>query len=98
MMQQYDGFTPGERVFGRTPKMHIGAADSPIFCDFTNPNDSPVTKTHQLLAKLREIRKASLRIDYRGKVNGALNQRVRDMRIEGFFVTATCLFLSKWRK
>ena len=28
---QYDGFTPGERVSGRTPRVPIGAAGKPIF-------------------------------------------------------------------
>ena len=30
-VQQYDGFTPGHRVFGRTPKLPIGAAGNPNF-------------------------------------------------------------------
>ena len=30
-VQQYDGFTPGQRLFGRTPKLPIGAAGSPNF-------------------------------------------------------------------
>ena len=34
---QYDGFTPGKRVFGRTPKLPIGAVGNPDFTDFANP-------------------------------------------------------------
>ena len=38
---KYDGFTPRRRVFGRTPKMPLGAAGNPIFCDFTNQDRPP---------------------------------------------------------
>ena len=57
---QYDGFTPGQRDFGRSPKLQIGAADGPHFRDFTNLNVSFLTQTHGAIAKFREIRKTSL--------------------------------------
>ena len=52
-VQKYGRYTPDRRVFGRAPKLPIEATDSPHFKDFTNPNDSPVTQTHDALAKLR---------------------------------------------
>ena len=44
-VRQYGGFTPGQRVFGRTPKLPIGTIDNPFFWDFTNPADAPTTET-----------------------------------------------------
>ena len=35
--QQYGGFTPGQRVTGRTPKLPIGAVGNPNFADSMNP-------------------------------------------------------------
>ena len=61
-VQQYDGFTPGRRVFGRAPKLPVGAVGSPHFSYFTNLNDSTVTETNGAMAKLREIQNASLEI------------------------------------
>ena len=43
-VQQYDGFTPGQRVFGRTPKLPIGTAGNPNFSDFMKPVTAPTTK------------------------------------------------------
>ena len=40
-LQQYDGFAPGRRVFGRTPKMPIGAVGRPIFLRFYEPQGFP---------------------------------------------------------
>ena len=42
-VHRYDGFTPGQRVFGRAPKMPIGTVGNPNFSDFTNRNDCPST-------------------------------------------------------
>ena len=43
-VQQYGGFTPGGRVFGRTPKLPIEAAGNPFFEDFMNPAAAPAKK------------------------------------------------------
>ena len=81
-VQRYDCFTPGQRVFGRTHKLPIGTARNPNYSDFTHTKDDPVTQTHQVLAKLIELREASLESDFDGKFNIALNHRVRDMGSE----------------
>ena len=60
---KYDGFTPGRRVFGRSPKLPIGAAGGPHFRDFTTLSDSPLTQTRVALVQFREIQKASLEQD-----------------------------------
>ena len=78
-VQQYDGFTPGRRVFGRTPKMPIEAACNPNFRDFADRKDPPSTKTHQAFAMLWGIRNASLEIDFQGKSNLSLHRRVLNM-------------------
>ena len=51
---QYDGFEQRQRIFGRTPKILIGAVGNPNFSDSMHPDESPVAKTHRVLAKLRE--------------------------------------------
>ena len=84
--QQYDGFTPGQRVPGRTPKMPIGVTGDPSPCDFMNPADTPVAPTHQVRVELREMQQASLKIGFGGKFNMTLNQRVREMESEEFFL------------
>ena len=43
-VQQYGGFTPGQRAFGRAPKLPIGTAGNPNFSDFMKPVTSPTTK------------------------------------------------------
>ena len=59
-VRQYDGFTPGQRVFGRTPKLPIGTVSNPNFTDFTNPIAAPTTKSLSLVNTIFHIRKASL--------------------------------------
>ena len=63
-VQQYDGFTPGQRVFDRTPKLPIGAIGNPFCEDFTNPVDAPTAKTQNLTSAIYEIRQASLKADF----------------------------------
>ena len=58
--QQYGGFTPGRRVFGRTPQMQIGAGGCLDIRDFAAPDESQAAQTHQVIAKLRGPEKASL--------------------------------------
>ena len=64
-VHQYGGFTPGRRVFGRTPKLAIGAGDNPFFGDFINPLEEPTAKTHNLISIIFKIREASLKADFR---------------------------------
>ena len=45
-VRKFGGFTPGPIVFGRTPKLPIGAVGAPHFSGATNPADSKVTTTH----------------------------------------------------
>ena len=45
-VQQYDGFAPGHRVSGRTPKMPIGTVGNPLYIGFANSGNSPVTHTN----------------------------------------------------
>ena len=52
-VRQYEGFTPGVGVSGRTPEMPIGTVGDPFYNYFRNPANSPVTQTHQVIAKLR---------------------------------------------
>ena len=84
-VQQYDGFTPGQRVFGRTPKLPIGSIDNPFFGDFTNPAEAPATKTQNLTSAIYEIRQASLKADFQNKLNTALIRRVRNTKNADFF-------------
>ena len=53
-VRQFGGFKQGRRVFGRPPKMPIGAIDNPCLGDFTNPSDAPATKVHRLLSAIRK--------------------------------------------
>ena len=64
--------------------MPIGAVANPFCNDFTNPEDSPAPKTHQVLPKLREIQKAALEIDFNGRFIRTLNRRIQYMGIEEF--------------
>ena len=84
-VRQYDGFTPGRRVSGRTPKMQGCTIDNPFRNDVMNPTDSPFTQTHQAIAHVMDIQKASLEIDFNGKFEGTLNHLVQDLRIRQFF-------------
>ena len=57
-LQQFGCYTPGKRVYGRTPEMPIATVDNTFYNDFMNPKDSPFAQTHQAIAKLREIQNA----------------------------------------
>lgn len=46
-VQRYDGLTPGQRVFGRSPRMPSGAVGDPNFADFTNHVMAPETQTRE---------------------------------------------------
>ena len=64
--------------------MPLADVDNPFYSDFIGPVDSPVAPTHKVITKMREIRKASLAIDFNGKRRVTLNQRVRDHGSENF--------------
>ena len=97
-VQQFGGFAPGKRVPGRTPKMPIGEIGNPLFGDFTNPPEAPVTKTHGLLSAIRKIRHASLNADFSNKMNMALTRMVRSNKSDGFFLEETVFFMSANRQ
>ena len=54
---QYAGITPGQRVFGGSPKLPIGAVDNPTFKDCVATNETPVVQTHRALVNFRGVRK-----------------------------------------
>ena len=76
-VRQFGGFAPGRRVFGRTPKMPIGAAGNPHFDDFMNQKEAPAAKTHHLLGAIQKIRHASLNGDFVNKFNLSFRKRDR---------------------
>ena len=84
--------TPGRRVFGRTPKMPIGAVSNPNFADFTKPKEAGTTKTHHLLVVIRQIRQASLAADFNGELKLRSNRRFRQLRNGGDFLGAIRVF------
>ena len=77
---------PERRVFGRYPKLPIGAVGTPNFRDVINQNDFQATQTHQVLAKLRELQKAALESDIHVGVQLSLNKRVRGAKSAGRFL------------
>ena len=84
-VRQFDGFAPGRRVFGRKPKMAIGAVSNPHFEDFTHPVVEPATKTHHLSAIIRQVRKASRNADFSGRLNLTSNKRIRGSKMKNSF-------------
>ena len=97
-VRQFSGFAPGKRVFGRTPKMPIGANGNPHFGDFTNPGDSPTSETQWLIGVIHKIRQASTDADFINKLNTALNRRARGAKSEEFFLGGTVFFPAANRK
>ena len=74
----------------------LNGTDCNPFCnDFTHPGNSPVTQTHQVLSKLREIEKASSESEFNGKFNRPLNQKVRDMESVQFFLGEMRTFINE---
>ena len=92
---RYDGFTPGRRVVWRAQKLPIGAAGGPHFRDFTTPNDTPVTKTRDVLAKLREIQMDSLGSDVQEKFNLSLRSCFRELK-GGSFYSKLFIYIKEW--
>ena len=97
-VQQFDGFTTGQRVFGGTPKMPIGTAGSPNFEDFTNPKEAQTPKTRHLLGIIRQIRQASQTADFNGKLNLRLNRRFTQSGNGESFLAQAAFFLAPNRK
>ena len=90
-VRQFEGFAPGRRVFGRTPKMPIWDIDNPFFEYFTSPVEEPKTKVHGLLSVIRKIRQASLNADFINKLSAALTRTVRS-KSGGFFYAKRFLY------
>ena len=90
---QCDGFTPGRRVFGRTPKMPIGAAGNPFYNESMNPADSLVARARRVLAELREIQKDSQESDFNGKPNLSLRHQVWGLKSEQVFLGKAVTFI-----
>ena len=97
-VQQYGGFTPWERVFGRAPKLPIGAVGNPFFEDFMNSSDAPTTKTHNLISALFKIRQEPISADFQSKVDTALFRMVRNAKAEECFFSGNGFFIASNRK
>ena len=76
-MRQFDGFAPGQRVFGGDTKMPIGAVGNPNYGDFANPKEAAAAKTHHLSGIINRIRKESPTAYFSGELNLNLNKRLR---------------------
>ena len=79
-VRQYDGFTPGRRVFGRTPEVPIGAVGNPFFEYLMNPAAAPTAKTQNLISTLFKLRQASLNADFQSKMDTTPIRRVRNAK------------------
>ena len=64
--QQYEGFTPRQRVSGARRKDRFGRSGVQVFCDFTNQTEAPETQTHLVILQMRWIQKASIESDFQG--------------------------------
>ena len=97
-VQQYDGFTPGKRVFWRGPKLPIGAVGNPFFEYFMNPADAPTAETQNLISMIFEIRQAPLTSDFRNKLDAAFIRRVGNAKKRGYLIGKTVFFRGANRK
>ena len=75
----------GIEFSGGRQNYRLGAVGNPHFRDFTNRNDFPVAKPSASLAKLREIQRASIESDFRGKSNSSLNRRAETWKAKILF-------------
>lgn len=75
---QNGGFTTGQIIFGRSPKLQIGTVDNPDIKDFIYKNDTLLYK-QGALENSGTFKKASLQRDFRRNLNISLNSSVRDM-------------------
>ena len=97
-VQQFGGFAPGQRVFGRTPKKPIAAVGNPHFDDFANPKEARAEETHHSLGAMREIRQASINGDFVNKLNLRLHKRVREAKMENSFYDRRFSFYRQIRR
>ena len=84
-------FTPGARVFGRAPKLPIGAIASPHFKDFTNPNASPLYAYTRCFSEIGPaVQQDSLEIG--PKENLALRSSSQELETGEFLLCQTGYF------
>merc|ERR1712112_176904 len=91
-VQLYDGFTPGKRVFGRTPKLPIGTVGNPNFPDFMKPVTAPTTKTLSLLNTIFKYEKHLWKRILTEKMQLRLERRIRNFKTEEFCLCQTVFF------
>jgi len=84
-LQQSGGFTPVQRVFGRTPELPIGAIGNPFFGYFMNQAEAHTAETRNLISAIYEIRHASSKADFRNKLDTTLIRRVRNAKMKNIF-------------
>ena len=98
-VQQYGGFTPGPRVFGRTPKLPTGAVGIPFFEDFTNPVDAPAAKTPNLISSIIfKMRQSSLKAYFQSKLGTKTIRKVGMAKTEEYFLGRSVFFMAANRK
>ena len=97
-VQQYGGFTLGQRVFGRTPKLPISTVGNPNFNDCMNPKTAPKAKSASLLHAIFQIRRASLEADFSSKIQACLAKRLRSQKKTDEFCLGRTVFFFTERK
>ena len=96
--QQYECFTPGRRVVGRTPKIPIGAAGNPFRNAFTGRPTPQVTQTIPSACETDGIQKSSLRSGFNGKFKITSHRQVQDLEGAQFFLGRLYTFTNEWGK
>ena len=96
-VQPYGGFTPGRRVFGRTPQLPIGPICNPFLGYFMNLAGAPTAKRRNLISAIYEIRHASLTAHFQNKLNTTLIRRAMGAKM-GNFVGRSIYFVAANRK
>ena len=82
----------GERVFGGTPKLPIGAVSNPIFPRFREPEKCAGGEIFEFTKYDFQIRKASSGSDFNGKMQLCLERRIRNIKTEEFCLGQTVFF------
>ena len=90
-------FYTGPRVFGRAPKLPIGAAGIPHVRAVANLNDFPVTQTHDGLVKFRGIQKTSLESDSQWKFNLEVSSSFQELKEGDSFNDKLFISIRKWK-
>ena len=88
---------PGRRVFGRAPKLPIGAVGNTHFENFIYRNCAPVMQ-HDVLVELRDIQKAALQSEFQGKFNLSVSSSFRELQSEQLFPARTVCYYQGVRK